>query len=141
MSLTLVLIIILVRLDRLYRIDTRILQAMDLRRATDGSAGYDFPIKVPEGKITINPGENYIFDTNVAFNIKKREYVKIYARSSLGLKHKCMLTNSVAIIDSDYFPNTIKDCFHEMLASFHFPHEPFFDRIDVQTMIRNNYQA
>lgn len=29
----------------------------------------------------------------------------------------------------------IADCFHEMLASFHFPHEPFFDRIDVQTMM------
>ena len=70
------------------------------RRATKGSAGYDFfapfdiclapnqTIKVPTG-IRVKMAENYV--------------LKLYPRSGLGFKYRLQLNNTVGIIDSDYY--------------------------------------
>lgn len=70
------------------------------RRATTGSAGYDFfsPISFTlEQKNTIKVA------TGVRVKIDEGWVLSIYPRSSLGFKYRLRLDNTVGIIDSDYF--------------------------------------
>lgn len=75
------------------------------RRETKHSAGYDIP--VIKGA-TIRPGETHVFDTDCALDIKDDEVALIFSRSSVGFKKDLMLVNSVAVIDSDFYPNEMK---------------------------------
>lgn len=76
-----------------------------MKRETKHSAGYD--ISVLETKI-IEPKEFYVFETEANFKIKEDEFAMIVPRSSIGIKKNLMLMNTVGIIDSDFYPNTIK---------------------------------
>lgn len=71
------------------------------KRATGGSAGYDF--YAPE-TVTIEPHSTVEFDSKVKAYIRDGIVLKMYVRSSLGRKG-LTLTNSVGIIDSDYTDN------------------------------------
>lgn len=97
-----------------------------IRRATTGSAGYDF--KVPES-MTLVPGEWVKIDTGVAFDGTERItiprsgaigglidrilgvrhvndwFMMIAPRSSLGMKYGMRFSNTVGIIDKDYRGN------------------------------------
>jgi dUTP pyrophosphatase len=68
-------------------------------RATVGSAGYDFftyfPILFSGGEIIIPTGIRVQIDTGWVLNI--------YPRSGLGFKYGLALSNTVGIIDSDYY--------------------------------------
>jgi dUTP pyrophosphatase len=70
------------------------------KRATKGSAGYDFfsPIN-----FTVAPNETIKFPTGVRVEIQEGWVLKCYPRSSLGFKFRLQLNNTVGIIDSDYF--------------------------------------
>lgn len=70
------------------------------RRATLGSAGYDF--FAPE-TIVLKPGETAKIPTGIRAEMEPEWVLKLYPRSGLGFKYRLQLNNTVGIIDSDYF--------------------------------------
>ena len=70
------------------------------KRATVGSAGYDFYAPV---EIRLNPGETAKIPTGIRSYIEEGYVLEIYPRSGLGFKYRLQLNNTVGIIDSDYY--------------------------------------
>ena len=70
------------------------------RRATRGSAGYDFFLPVP---LTLAPGEGALIATGVRALIDPGWTLVLAPRSGLGFKYRLQMDNTVGIIDSDYF--------------------------------------
>lgn len=70
------------------------------KRATIGSAGYDFFTPV---EITLNPGDTVKIPTGIRVEMEPDWVLKCYPRSGLGFKYRLQLNNTVGIIDSDYF--------------------------------------
>ncbi len=70
------------------------------KRATVGSAGYDFYVPCP---ITLSPGETVKIPTGVRVKIDDGWVLKLYPRSGLGFKFGLRMNNTVGIIDSDYY--------------------------------------
>lgn len=70
------------------------------RRATAGSAGYDFFAPVD---VTLKPGETIKIPTGIRVEMEPEWVLKCYPRSGLGFKYRLQLNNTVGIIDSDYF--------------------------------------
>ena len=75
-------------------------------RATIGSAGYDFITPV---EIKLQPNEFIKVATDVKVKIPEYEVLNLYLRSSIGINLNVMLSNSVGIIDSDYYNNLDND--------------------------------
>ena len=71
-------------------------------RATAGSAGYDFFSPV---ETIIRPGESVTIPTGIKVKLDPGQVLFILPRSSLGMKYRMQLDNSVGVIDSDYFDN------------------------------------
>ena len=70
------------------------------KRATRGSAGYDFYTPV---SVTVQPGETVKIPTGIRAEMEPEWVLKCYPRSGLGFKFRMQLNNTVGIIDSDYF--------------------------------------
>ena len=70
------------------------------KRATKGSAGYDFYAPF---KITLKPGETIKVPTGIRVYMEENWVLKLYPRSGLGFKYRLQLNNTVGIIDSDYY--------------------------------------
>lgn len=70
------------------------------KRATSGSAGYDFYAPVT---LTILPGETIKIPTGIRVSMEENWVLKCYPRSGLGFKFRLQLNNTVGIIDSDYY--------------------------------------
>lgn len=70
------------------------------KRATKGSAGYDF--FAPVG-IVLAPGETMKVPTGIRCEMDYDWVLKLYPRSGLGFKYRLQLNNTVGIIDADYF--------------------------------------
>lgn len=70
------------------------------RRATSGSAGYDFFLPV---SISLGPGEEMKIPTGIRARMDEEWVLMLYPRSGLGFKYRLQLNNTVGIIDSDYF--------------------------------------
>ena len=70
------------------------------RRATKGSAGYDF---FAPFAFTLAPGETIKIPTGIRAEMKEDWVLQIYPRSGLGFKYRLQLNNTVGIIDSDYY--------------------------------------
>ena len=70
------------------------------KRATTGSAGYDF---FAPDTITLGPGESIKMPTGIRVQMEEGWVLKVYPRSGLGFKYRLQLNNTVGIIDSDYF--------------------------------------
>ena len=70
------------------------------RRATTGSAGYDFFTPVD---VTLQPGETIKIPTGIRAEMQEDWVLNLYPRSGLGFKYRLQLNNTVGIIDSDYF--------------------------------------
>lgn len=70
------------------------------KRATTGSAGYDF---FAPADITIKTGESTLIPTGIRVKINDGWVLSIFPRSGLGFKHRVQLDNTVGIIDSDYY--------------------------------------
>lgn len=70
------------------------------RRATAGSAGYDFFAPV---NFVLAPGETVKIPTGIRVEMEENWVLKCYPRSGLGFKFRLQLNNTVGIIDSDYF--------------------------------------
>ena len=69
------------------------------RRATSGSAGYDF--FAPVG-FELPAGSDIKIPTGIRAIIEEGWVLTLYPRSSLGFKFRFQLDNSVGVIDSDY---------------------------------------
>ncbi len=69
------------------------------RRATEGSAGYDFACPVA---CTVAPGETRIIPSGLRVLMDPGWVLVICPRSSLGRKYGMRLANTLGIIDSDY---------------------------------------
>lgn len=70
------------------------------KRATAGSAGYDFFSPVD---FTVAPGQGIKIPTGIRVEMEPEWVLKCYPRSGLGFKYRLQLNNTVGIIDSDYF--------------------------------------
>ena len=70
------------------------------KRATAGSAGYDF---FAPADFTMAPGETIKIPTGIRVEMDQEWVLKCYPRSGLGFKYRLQLNNTVGIIDSDYF--------------------------------------
>ena len=70
------------------------------KRATKGSAGYDFFAPID---LSLEPGETVKIPTGIRVKIATDWVLKCYPRSGLGFKYRLQLNNTVGIIDSDYY--------------------------------------
>lgn len=70
------------------------------RRATAGSAGYDF---FAPAEFIVEPGKTIKIPTGIRVEMDQDWVLKCYPRSGLGFKYRLQLNNTVGIIDSDYF--------------------------------------
>lgn len=70
------------------------------KRATIGSAGYDFYAPFD---INLNPGQTIKIPTGIRCKMDLEYVLKLYPRSGLGFKYRLQLNNTVGIIDSDYY--------------------------------------
>ena len=70
------------------------------RRATAGSAGYDFYTPVP---INLAPGQPVKIPTGIRARMNADWVLMIFPRSGLGFKYRLQLNNTVGVIDSDYY--------------------------------------
>jgi len=69
------------------------------RRATKGSAGYDFICPV---ETVIPPGGEALIPTGIRAEMAPGWVLLLFPRSSLGFKTGARLSNTVGVIDSDY---------------------------------------
>lgn len=70
------------------------------KRATSGSAGYDFVSPID---FTIEPGATIKIPTGIRCEMEHGWVLQMYPRSSLGFKYKFRPNNLVGIVDMDYF--------------------------------------
>lgn len=70
------------------------------KRATSGSAGYDFYTPVD---ITLAPGQTLKIPTGIRAKMNEDWVLMLFPRSGLGFKFRLQLNNTVGIIDSDYY--------------------------------------
>ncbi len=70
------------------------------KRATAGSAGYDFFAPID---IVLAPGQTIKVPTGIRCEMDYDWVLKLYPRSGLGFKFRLQLNNTVGIIDADYF--------------------------------------
>ena len=70
------------------------------KRATKGSAGYDFYAPY---EFTLNPSETIKIPTGIRVSMEEDLVLLVFPRSSLGFKYRLMLDNTIGLIDSDYF--------------------------------------
>ncbi len=69
------------------------------RRATIGSAGYDF--FAPEA-FSLVPHETILIPTGIRAEMAEGWVLQLFPRSGLGFKYSLQMDNTVGIIDSDY---------------------------------------
>jgi len=69
------------------------------RRATAGSAGYDF---VSPLEVTVPPEGTALIPTGIRAEMEPGWVLLLFPRSSLGFRHGLRLSNTVGVIDSDY---------------------------------------
>ena len=69
---------------------------------TPGAAGADLRANLPDGDITLAPGERALIKTGLRIEIPEGFEVQLRPRSGLALKHGITLPNAPGTIDSDY---------------------------------------
>ena len=70
------------------------------KRATTGSAGYDFYSPVA---FRLAPGETIKIPTGIRARMREDNVLMVFQRSGLGFKYRLQLINTVGILDSDYY--------------------------------------
>ena len=70
------------------------------KRATTGSAGYDFYAPIA---IKLMPKESIFIPTGIRVEINEGWFLALFPRSGLGIKYRLQLDNTTGIIDSDYY--------------------------------------
>lgn len=70
------------------------------KRATKGSAGYDF---FAPFSFSLPPAATIKIPTGIRVKMDEDWVLKLYPRSGLGFKYRLQMNNTVGIIDSDYY--------------------------------------
>lgn len=70
------------------------------RRATAGSAGYDFFMPF---SVSVGPRQTVKIPTGIRVEMDPGWVLMLFPRSSLGFKYHMQLDNTVGVVDSDYF--------------------------------------
>lgn len=70
------------------------------KRATSGSAGYDFIIPID---LTLRSKDEVKIPTGIRVSIVEGWWLGCLPRSGLGFKYKLQLNNTMGVIDSDYY--------------------------------------
>lgn len=70
------------------------------RRATAGSAGYDF---YAPAALLLEPGRPVRIPTGIRVRIAEGWLLAVFPRSGLGCRYRLRLDNTTGIIDSDYY--------------------------------------
>ena len=73
------------------------------KRATKGSAGYDF--YNTDKEVIIKAHDTTKILTGIKAKMEKDMVLLIFIRSSLGIKNCISLNNSVGVVDSDFYGN------------------------------------
>ena len=94
------------------------------KRATKGSAGYDFFAPYP---LTFLFNESTYVPSGIRAKLEEGKVLLLFPRSGLGSKNRMALNNTVGVIDSDYF--YAKNEGH-ILAKIHFD-EPGIDGFGI----------
>lgn len=81
-------------------------------KGSAAAAGWDLYAATPSS-VTIQPGENYPIPTDIAMEIPDGYWGGIYARSGLACKKGLRLSNSCAVIDSDYRGNVLVSLYND----------------------------
>ena len=76
------------------------------QRGTKKSAGYDF---YSTSDVVILPGEKVLIWTDIKVYMQDDEALKLFIRSSIGIKRSLVLANQTGIIDADYYNNPDND--------------------------------
>ena len=76
------------------------------KRKTSQAMAYDFTALET---VTINPGEEHHFMTDIKAYMKSNECLVLNVRSSIGFKKKLMLVNTQGWIDADFCDNPDND--------------------------------
>lgn len=71
------------------------------KRATTGSAGYDFYLPIDSAHIS--GIKDILIPTGIRVKIEEGWFLGMFPRSGLGFKYRLSLNNTVGIIDSDYY--------------------------------------
>ena len=99
------------------------------QRQTLDSAGYDLSAYE---RVVIEPKTIQLVPTGLKVQLEKDEVLLVYPRSSLGIKKGLMMSNSVGVIDRDYYNNDNNEG-HIMVPLYNFKDEPVvvekFERI------------
>lgn len=69
---------------------------------TSGSAGADLRAWLPDGPVTLQPGERRLIPTGLFVELPQGIEAQIRARSGLAIKHGITMINGVGTVDSDY---------------------------------------
>lgn len=88
-------------------------------RATKKSAGYDLRSL---DEYDLKPGERHVFRTGLKACMEDDEVLYIFVRSSMAIKKGIRLSNSVGVIDADYYNNPDNDG-HIMVSLYNFSSE------------------
>ncbi len=70
--------------------------------ATPGAAGMDLRAFLPDGPISLIPGELSLVSTGFCVELPRHTEMQIRPRSSLAIKRQIIIPNSPATIDEDY---------------------------------------
>lgn len=88
-------------------------------RATKKSAGYDLRSLI---SYDLKPNEKHTFPTGLKASMEEDEVLYIFIRSSMAIKKGVRLSNSVGVIDADYYSNKDNDG-HIMISLFNFSND------------------
>lgn len=70
------------------------------KRATTGSAGYDFILPF---RVVLKPNQTIKIPSGIRVKMSNGWALLLFPRSSLGFKYRMQLDNTVGVIDSDYY--------------------------------------
>ena len=84
------------------------------KRATKGSAGYDF---FAPFLIFLRDGRDIKFPTGIRVKMEDGWVLKMYPRSGLGFKYRLQFDDTVGIIDSDYYYSDNEGHIHAKLTN------------------------
>lgn len=70
--------------------------------STPGAAGMDVRAYLPEGAVTLKPGQRALIPTGLYVQLPQGYECQIRPRSGLALKHGLSIVNSPGTVDADY---------------------------------------
>lgn len=72
------------------------------KRSSKNSAGYDFFLLE---EITLKPKEKKVIPTGIKARMQPDEFLMLTIRSSIGFQYRMCFSNTIGIIDADYYNN------------------------------------